>query len=237
MTNPTNKVANLVRMYRYARKQALKDLGPLIHDPDTDQTTITELLEKTTDTKMQIELNYLDNALKYANQFDEILERNGICKANPKLLKDNYFFITIRPGDEHKHRFSEFKHLITTKYLTRSMFTSYRYAYEQKGETTEDIGKGYHIHIIAHCPNYLKKTQLIKDTKSTFNKFCNGEVPDAFVQVDYVKTLDHYNNIHAYMSGYKADDWKDKACAMDKPWREKLGLEDSYGELSSKSEA
>lgn len=223
-----NQLTVLDRIARKAMKEALKDYNKLSSYPDLLQG---RTFESFYNSEVDKEFRNLERGLQLKPRLDELLNKYGITTKKPEKLSENYFWITLRPGDEHRNRFTDFKHLVLTKYLTRNCFISYRYAWEQKGETPETMGHGYHIHILAHCPNYLMKTQLIKDTKSTFKKFCNGDVPDAFVQIEYIRTNDHFNNIRAYIMGYKTDSWKDEACAMDKPWREKYGLDDLYGTL------
>lgn len=222
-----NKLTILDRIAKNAMKKALKSYMPLEEDWKALGKTIDDFYEE----EVESEFRNLERGLKLLPKLDALLDKYGVQQKKPEKLSNNYFWITLRPGTEHQHRFTEFKHLILTKYLTRNCFSSYRYAWEQKGETPNDMGNGYHIHILALCPNYLMKTQLIKDTKSTFKKFCNGDVPDAFVQIEYIRTKEHFFNIRAYIMGIKSDTWKDPACAMDIPWREKLNLDSLYGTL------
>lgn len=222
-----NQLTILDRIDRKAMTRALKDFVPLEEEYKRLGVTLDDLYERA----VASEFNALERALKLKPKLDELLTKYNITTQKPAKLSKNLFWITLRPSDEHSHRFAEFKTIVTNNYLTRSCFNSYKYAWEQKGETPDTMGKGYHIHILAQCPNYLMKTQLIKDTKSTFKKFCNGDVPEAFIQVEYVRTYEHLNNIRAYMSGIKSDEWKEPACELDKPWRKKYNLDDLYGDL------
>lgn len=183
------------------------------------------------------EFKKLESALKLNERLENLLTQYNITKGKEEKLEGNYFWITLRPGPEHLHRFNDFKHLVDTKYITRSCFLSFILSWEQKGETEETMGEGYHCHILALTPNWLKKTQLIKDTKSTFNKFLNGFVPEAFVQVEYVRTVEHFHNINAYLRGYKADGFKETASTLDIPWRKQLGLNNTYGDLEWEGES
>lgn len=222
-----NQLSVLDRITRKAHARAMREWQALTDQWTAVGKTFDDLYQQFVDEEFRM----LEKALILKPRLDELLNKYNITQPKPEKLSGNYFWITLRPGVEHEHRFAEFKHIVLTKYLTRSCFLSHRYAWEQKGDTPETIGFGYHIHILASCPNYLMKTQLLKDTKSTFKKFCNGDVPEAFIQIEYVKTKEHFFNIRAYMMGYKTDTWKDPACELDKPWREKHGLDDLYGSL------
>lgn len=222
-----NQLTVLDRIARKAMKSALKQYAPLEQEYEKLGVTVDDLYNQA----VEAEFRNLERGLQLKPKLDELLIKYNITTGKPEMLKDNFMFITLRPADVHRDRFNDFKHIVLTEYLPRKMFIEYKYAWEQKGETPDEMGHGYHIHILARCPNYLKGTQLKKDTKSTFNKFNNGEVHDAFVSYKYVKTKEYFYSIRAYMMGYKSDDWKDPACAMDKPWREKYGLDDLYGDL------
>lgn len=181
----------------------------------------------------------IKNDCLLALEIRSILEETGMMSKQSTKISGNWMWITLRPADEHKHRFADFRNLVENTYLNRAMFLDKIWVWEQKGETPETIGKGYHVHILANMRKGLMKTQAIKDTKSTFNKWLNGEVPDAFVEIEYVRSEDHYNNICAYIQGYKKDDWKEPACILDPEWRTSKGLKNIYGDiniLSSKSE-
>lgn len=223
-----NQLTVLDRIARRATTKALKNInGALSAEYEKLGITYENLYEQYLDEEFRL----LEKGLQLKPRLDELLIKYNMANAKPENLSKNYLWITLRPADIHVDRFNDFKHIVLTQYLTRNMFINYKYAWEQKGETPDEIGKGYHIHILAHCPNYLKGTQLKKDTKSTFNKFCNGEVHDAFVDYKYVRTKDDFFSKRAYMMGYKSDDWKDPACAMDIPWRKKYNLDNLYGDL------
>lgn len=157
-----------------------------------------------------------------------MLEEEGAIKPKIKKLDGNFLFITLRPSDEHKERFSEFRHIVEKDYLKRRMFINGTYCWEQKGENEADLGKGYHIHILALCRAGLMKTQCIKDTKSTFKKFLKGDVPEAFVEVKYVRDTDDYKKIETYMKGFKADEEKQNAVSLDPLFRKSYGLAELY---------
>lgn len=173
------------------------------------------------------EFQELEKACMLNEKLTHLLSKYNIQKENNKLA-ENWLWITLRPPPEKEKEFNEFKYICEKDYLSRKMFLGGQYCYEQKGDTPESMGKGYHIHILAQCRVGLMKNQVIKDSKSTFRKWLKGEVYDAFVDVDYVRTESDFNRIEMYMSGAKTDDWKDVPCELDPIWRESLGLSSIY---------
>lgn len=223
-------MANLLQMgNRLAEKamnKALKELnGPLAQEYEKLGVNLEFLYIK----HLKAGLAIMERGAQVVPEIQAIMEKYNICTKKKERLDGNFFWITLRPADEHHERFGAFV-IETNKYLQRAMFKNKIWCWEQKGEKMEDLGKGYHIHILAECRSNLMKTQLIKDTKSTFKRFLNGNVPDAFVQAEYVRTKEHYNNITAYMQGYKNDKWKDSAVALDPVWRARNNLNDIYGD-------
>lgn len=173
----------------------------------------------------------LDQDLTQAFKADgliDVLNKHGfkMKKGNDKI-SGKWFFITLRPEKKHEHRFNDFKQEVM-EYLKRTMFIDWTMVFEQKGETEETLGEGYHCHILSRCADWATKQKMINDTKSTWKKWLNGDVPDAFVQIDKVETTTDHDNKIKYMSGDKADEWKQKAVEMDILFREKYHLEKLY---------
>jgi len=152
----------------------------------------------------------------------------GIISITRMEILDNWFSIALQPSRDFKDNFDEFRDIVQNKYIKRKMFLGARYCFEQKGENADDIGIGYHVHILASCRYGLAKTQIIKDTKSTFNKFLKGEFPAAFCEVEYIRTLGHFQNVFDYMSDIKIDKNKSPASIVDRLFRKQFNLDDIY---------
>lgn len=162
------------------------------------------------------------------NGLIDILSKHGFnMKRGTEKITGKWFFITLRPEKKHEHRFTDFKAEVM-EYLKRTMFVDWSMVFEQKGETQETIGEGYHCHILCKCADWATKKKMINDTKSTWKKWLNGDVPDAFVQIDKVETITDKDNKIRYMNGEKADEWKQKAVEMDTVFREHHHLEKLY---------
>lgn len=158
----------------------------------------------------------------------DVLNEMGypILKAEQKL-KENWWWITLRPGNEHKDRFTDFL-VQTFKYLDREMFIMWKAAFEQKGNTTEEIGTGYHVHIIAQLKDRYHLSRVIKDTKSTWDKFLGGYVPDPFVKAVKLTSIKELQIKSLYINGNKSDKDKKQAVELDPVWRKSINIQDSY---------
>lgn len=226
-----NKIGNK------ARKQALKlaeEEGYLLYEK-IEREKVQEYINKRSGELYQSmfdkEVKNLDNDLTSAfktNGLVDVLTKHGFpIKKDSQKLTGKWFFITLRPATEHEHRFVEFKAMVF-KYLERTMFINWKLSFEQKGETTEEMGKGYHVHIIADCATWCTKKKMIKDTKRSWDKWLNGYVPDAFVQIDKMETTTDKLVKELYITGHKKEKHKEKAIAIDEQWRSKEGLRPTY---------
>jgi len=225
-----NRASLLYKFANKANREALKASSAWEDKPDLQM----ELYKGRFEAEMKAQLRMLDCALQYDNQLEDVLSKYGYGKKKKDDLGGNWLSITLRPGNEHSHRFTEFKTLCEEKYLNRAFFIERKWCWEQKGETPEEMGKGYHIHILAKVKRPSFKTELIRDTFRTFKKFLLGEQPDAFIKVKYVDSIEYFNNLLTYMDGIKSDIEKEASVAMDKPWRAKYGLNDWYGDTIEK---
>jgi len=121
-----------------------------IHDPDPD-----------------IELCKMYNELwlKDAYQRYSYIEREETIKKKCK-----YIFLTINPAP-----------LITLKEFIRCMeklmsktwIQKYLYVFEQRGETEEEVGKGFHFHAIIEKPSNKSYTHIIRELSMGANKVCD----------------------------------------------------------------
>lgn len=113
------------------------------------------------------------------------------------------------------------------KLAKRKLFTSTIWVYEQRGNTTDTLGKGFHAHMlckrnvnykpckIASCVRNTCKT-LVKDVKA--NHLLNIQ----FIGDDWAKDKEEY------LLGKKTGEGKDIKQDCDKIWREKNNLKSYY---------
>lgn len=142
-----------------------------------------------------------------------------------------YYFITVRP-DEARCDFPTFYKAVQ-KYMARKCFEDFELVFEQKGTTPEDLGRGFHIHILAHM-RQRSKPEVLRDTFSSFNKLA----AENCIEIEMVRTQQDEDRVRAYMMEHESKDGhKQLTRAWDEMWRVKLGLEQVYtglpGGLSS----
>lgn len=176
------------------------------------------------DYKTSYEESYNQIVRNETNEFKEILyiaqELHGIYKETIGLETSNWYFITIRP-DEKLTNFIEFKSQVE-KYVKRKCFIDYTLTYEQKGTSNENLGSGYHCHIVAYT-SWRSKGEALRDTKSTFNKIC---APNC---IEIKPTRNPNDIIQNYMIDYKSDDnHKIETKIWDDKWRIENKLKNIY---------
>lgn len=125
-----------------------------------------------------------------------------------RMKGGRHYMITIRPADG-SITFEKFKSDVM-KFVQPLL--NYELAFEQKGECTEDLGKGFHVHIIMkgtteqHYPS-----KLLRNAQKEFKY-----VAAHCIQVDTLRNLD---KAREYIRGKKNDEKKMRAVEFDKQWR------------------
>lgn len=148
----------------------------------------------------------------------------------------NWYFITIRP-DDSKCTFEEFYEFVR-KFANRKCHIQFTLTFEQKGECEDDIGKGFHFHMVTNMTQ-TSKPEVLRDVRSTFNKLItSNKLADNCIQIETTRNPDDI--IEKYLTDYESvDGHKSKTKEMDIKWREKMNLEKAYevapGPLSIKS--
>ncbi len=144
------------------------------------------------------------------------------------IAKDHnngYCFITINPSPEITLTQLQEK---VEKFVKRNMFDKYRYVYEQRGSTEENMGHGFHAHILLKRNLNYKPSKISVNTKNTFKGITQVDNPQILniqhIGEDFAKDKDEY------IDGVKTGDGKDQKQAIDKIFRQKNNLESIYGE-------
>lgn len=134
----------------------------------------------------------------------------------------NNYFITIRPKPDVK--FIEFYNRVI-KYIKRASFIEYRLSFEQKGTSEENLGYGFHCHIVTIKTKWRSKGECLRDTISSFNKLCESNC----IQVETTKNP--LELTQSYLIEYKSnDEHKVVTQDMDSIWRSNNQLEHIYTE-------
>lgn len=166
----------------------------------------------------------------YTNQ-DRLLDNQTTTHNNKgKVLKP--YLVTINPKEnviQTHNDLMEFKDKIE-KFCNRKMIDKNNlltYSLEQrKGKDDPELGKGVHSHIICFCD--LPKSDLLKNTISTFNKMCEPQGID-------IRPINDIEIAKKYISGenkggkdQETIEKKKLHAQGDIKWREINGLQTTY---------
>ena len=183
------------------------------------------IYSETYDSTIERELKRIRIHCKLALQIKSILiEEKLMCEPVEKLDDNNYWWITMRPNSG---LFKDFQKNFEISYLPNMKFDKWMYCFEQKGETEDKAGDGFHVHLIAHLPKYCQKKDLINKSKCQFAKYFgvpSSKIPEAFIEIEKISSVQHLHNLKEYMLGNKKDEYKAKACLIDPIWRTKESL-------------
>lgn len=108
------------------------------------------------------------------------------------------------------------------KYVQRKMIHAFNYAFEQRGKTIDEAGKGMHVHLLIKSKD--KKAWFKRSTISSFKALCGNE------QAIDIKLypMDYETEKIEYLKGEKWDDDKEDSTKINKIWREKEKLKSYY---------
>ena len=168
--------------------------------------------------------------LKREGQFDdripEIKELRQEEEDNEKLVqKSRYLFITINTKDNVPLN----KLLELMKNLAKKVWIKkYLYVIEQRGETIDQLGKGFHSHILIDREG-KKYSQILREFKTTIGDLVDVDNKSCF-NIKPCKE-EHLKNRQNYMISDKKDEEKRLKQDMDIIFRDKYTIKPYYGEL------
>lgn len=131
----------------------------------------------------------------------------------------DYVFVTVNL-QEDRYPADKFFDLVS-RYVKLVIVDSYRYVFEQRGETPTDF-HGIHSHIF--FKRQRKPSEVLKETKRFFT-CCVGN-PNA-INVKYISKED-YDKVCNYIEGKKADPSKHLKQENDRLFRQTFGLDSIY---------
>lgn len=132
---------------------------------------------------------------------------------------ENWYSINVRPKPGVNAK--DFIYLCH-EFCKRKMFLHGEYCFEQKGESDETMGNGFHMHLTAICK--YAKAKILTDTLSTFKNYAQPQG----IKIFKIKTKADLERRNAYLRGTKVGEDKQAALPFDVKWREALGLRDIY---------
>jgi len=197
-----------------------------------------------TSLRMQIDMDLKAQALKevlisrYKAHYSMLLDSGDADDILPiikelrekedKDFKSDYLFITVSPRPpfniESQKKFIN----ICLKVFNKPWIKQYCAVFEQRGETDENSGYGFHMHMLLNKGDY-RISHLRREFVSSFNRICDTSNLSCF-NISYCKEED-IGKRQNYMIGRKADESKWLKQDMDKIWRRRYGISEYYGEL------
>lgn len=135
------------------------------------------------------------------------------------------FMITIRPKDNMVN-IEVFKEKVS-KLVRRACFVDWTYSFEQKGTCPEDLGKGFHVHIVAQMKQ-RSKSEVLRDVTTSFNDWIRDGIIESNC-IDVCITKNPETLVQNYLIDYKSDDnHKEPTKIWDGIWRSDNSLQDIY---------
>lgn len=140
------------------------------------------------------------------------------------LFKTNYAFITINPKPDVP--LTEFRKAVD-KASKKTFIKKSLYVIEQRGENLDELGKGFHTHMLIDKGDY-RPSHMMREFERTFKNLCDTSNPSCF-NIRPCKEND-LRKRQKYMLGSKKDPSKHLKQKFDKVFREKFVIRDYYGD-------
>lgn len=189
---------------------------------------MTQQLQKATD---YVVLDYLKEYMrgelaKHPQDYiEDPLLLDVISKVNERRKdkkakeKTPYVFITInpKPGSDLLRFMDTIEKAIHKKWISE-----YYYTLEQRSETEDNAGDGFHTHILLYRDG-KRPSEISREFHSTFKEYVGNT---KHINIKYIPEKD-YDNVLAYIKGEKTDDKMEKV-NIDRIWRSMMGLKQFY---------
>lgn len=162
---------------------------------------------------------------------NHIIENLGLTTIVKKRdIRDKYthIFLTINPPPSMQ--LMDFHNNIE-KTLTKGgnlklWIKGYLYVLEQRGENIEELGKGFHTHILIELTGHKKKSEIDRELKNKWKKNLDTENYHIF----NIKYIDYDEQLRKqkYMLAWKKDKKKHLKQEHDILWRQNNSLRKYY---------
>lgn len=172
-------------------------------------------------------MDQIQNISKIVTQRETIKScLNASLKERKESSIQPYMFITVNPNATCS--IVDFRALIN-KMLLKVWLVSYVYVIEQRGQSEEELGKGFHLHIIIKKPDNKSTAHIVREIGSTFKKVCDTSNYHCYntksiSEEEYIRKLE-------YILGTKEstlDNRKDLKQHFDKLFRERMFIDPFY---------
>ena len=210
--------AQTFRRAEAIRRQAKKAIDKwTVNQCQTEEESIA-LRDELYQRELRSAIHEFKEVLVIQKRLNEVYEE--VMGEDEKVAKQ-WYHITVRP-DSTKLKFSSFYEKVRGL-MDRLCFIEYTLSFEQTGEAEEQLGSGFHVHIVANT-THKSKGQVVRDMKSSFKDYCKaGIMKPECIDVEGSRTPKQL--IDSYLTEYKsADGHKELLKEWDARWRESLGL-------------
>lgn len=195
------------------------------------QETYLDALADWKKTKLKSLFNLSYQAEKFGKTWKDIKDYEDKLKEEireKKAINHNnlYLWLTINPKSDVS--LQNFKERVE-KAANRTMFKDYLYVYEQRGDTEDSMGNGFHSHLLLKRNLDYKPCKVISNLKNSFKDMTLVDNKEIF---NYHWLDDKYKKDKVeYITGLKTGLNKDSKQEMDRIWRKHEDLEVLYGNL------
>jgi len=172
----------------------------------------------------------LESLGEFHKGLKEMIDANSIKIKEQLAVANNngYVFITINPKPGVK-----LQELIkkSNKLINRKMFVNAIWAYEQRGSTLADTGKGFHIHILAKRNLNYKPSKVIRNTRNTCKGLVGNENNNSQLNIQIIGEDFAQDKKNYFLGTNKTGEGKDLKQSIDIVWRKTTGLLPFYEKL------
>lgn len=141
-----------------------------------------------------------------------------------KVVKQyTHLFITINPPPTLKLEI--FINTIN-KTLSKNWIDGYIYVIEQRGENLEELGKGFHTHILIKLTQHKKQSEINREIKNTWKKILDIDNYH-ILNIKFIDD-DEQKRKQGYILGEKAEEIKHLKQKMDIIYRQNNNLKKYY---------
>lgn len=144
---------------------------------------------------------------------------------NKRVHKKPYthLFITINPPPSYNLK--DFLNTIQ-KTIKKNWIEGYLYVIEQRGENDEEIGKGFHTHILIKLIDHKRRSQIDREIKNTWKNILDVDNYH-ILNIKYIDD-DEQKRKQKYMLSLKSEEVKHLKQKYDIIFRQKNNLQKFY---------
>lgn len=174
------------------------------------------------ETYFQDKSNYLEMCKKLYEKYN-YNSKLEIVTTRKALSLYTHLFITINPPPTLK--LDLFINAIN-KTLSKNWIDGYIYVIEQRGENEEDLGKGFHTHVLIKLLTHKKQSEINREIKNTWKKILDIDNYH-ILNIKYIDDAEQKRK-QGYILGTKKDVIKHVKQKMDIIYRQKNNLRKYY---------